>query len=59
MVLAVADTLLEETVPRGGVVELSASHLHGMGGLWIERLEYVNWIATLSFSLSVWRPGQT
>jgi hypothetical protein len=38
LVLTVADTLLEQAVPRGGVVELSASHLQGMGGLWIERV---------------------
>ena len=41
LVLTVADTLLEQALPRGGVVELSASHLQGMGGLWIERPEYV------------------
>ena len=41
LVLTVADTLLEQAVPRGGVVELSASHLQGMGGLWIESPEYV------------------
>jgi hypothetical protein len=41
LVLTVADTLLEQALPRGGVVELSASHLQGMGGLWIESPEYV------------------
>ena len=41
LVLTVADTLVEQALPRGGVVELSASHLQGMGGLWIESPEYV------------------
>ena len=48
-----SDKLLEQVVPCGGVVVLSASHLQGMGGLCNERLRYVNYIATLSFSCSL------